>query len=141
MTVVVVRTTQPATGGAGGGGDVTPDAVNWGNITTSPSGSGLGHNSNQTISGIDATILISAEWSGTAEGCWFKNGAQAAGFTGGQADVNASNGDVLYFSMDVSGAVGSGKFESGTVTVKNYSDTPGSPTTLDTFTYSLIYIP
>lgn len=141
MTIVVVRTTQPATGGAGGGSDVTPGAVNWGNITTSPPSSGQGHNSNQTISGIDTTILIRASWSGTAEGCWFKNGAQVGDFAAGAADVNASSGDALYFSMDVASTVGSGKFESGTVTVKNYSDTPGSPTTLDTFTYSLIYVP
>lgn len=107
-------------GSAGGGFDVTPNAVNWADI----SGATPQSNANQTISGIDATISISLGKTGSGILTYDLNGA---GFTAYSGAFNVTNGQTLRFQL-------SGAGTSGTVTVTNDSD--GS-TTLDTFTYSL----
>jgi len=100
--------------------DITPDAVNWANI----SGSGSGSNANQTITGITAPITISLSNSGGGFPSYDLNGA---GFSVYSGPFVVTNGQTLRFSVGGSPA-------SGTITVVNDTD---SSTTLDTFTYSL----
>lgn len=102
-----------------GGADLTPDAVNWADTSTTNPQS----NANQTITGIDAPITISTTNSGIGALLYDLNGA---GFTSYSAPFSVSNGQTLRWQLSGAGA--------GTITVKN--DSTGG-TTLDTFTYSL----
>lgn len=104
--------------------DPNPDAVNWADITGDADGSAK-LNANQTISGIDVTITITASNSGGAALSYSKNGG---GFTAYSGGISMSNGDTLRWG--VASASGS----SGTITVTNA--TTGA--TLDTFTYDLL---
>lgn len=104
-----------------GGTDVTPNAINWGNVSGDISGS----NSNQTFGGIDTNITVSWSYSGT--GSVTVLGVVNNG-SGAGSPVSIANGDTLRFSVSSGGAA------SGTVTVVNVSD---SSTTLDTFTVSM----
>lgn len=128
-----------------GGGDVTPTAVNWNNITNVGNlHLGIGHNlaSAQTLAAIDSPVQLKAAWTSTsaleAVGVWIKNGTAAGVPTATPAFVNASVGDVLYFWMTTAIVEDQGNFDTGTVTVTNESD---SAATLDTFTFSIQYVP
>lgn len=142
MTVCLIAPWTATNSGAGGGGsDVTPDAVNWANITTSPAGLGFGHNATQAITGIDTTIQVKAAWTSTssspAKGVWFKNGAMVGSYAPTPVTVSARSGDDLAFYMNCVTSSTSGNYDSGTVTVTNESD---SSTSLDTFTFTLQYV-
>lgn len=108
-------------GAAGSGFDVTPNAVNWVNI----SGAGSGSNANQTISGIDTSIEIAWSYSGTGVVNVLGDVNDGAGQ---MSPRTVSSGDTLSFTAS---SVAGG---SGTVTVVNNSD---GGATLDTFTVNL----
>lgn len=110
--------------------DVTPNAVDWTDIT----GGGAGTTNTQTISGINTTITLRIEsiYDGYGEFSIYINGTQfdltfdiqANGFS----NQSVNNGDQIYFSR--ASSFGSAE----TVTVKNASD---GNVVLDTFTISL----
>lgn len=104
-----------------GSADVTPNAVNWANTSTSDPQS----NANQTINGCDTSITISATNSGAGVLQYSLDGAAFVTYSG-PFSVNAQTGQTLRWQL--SGAT------SGTITVINDSD---ASTTLDTFTYAL----
>lgn len=101
--------------------DVTPDAVNWADI----SGSGFAANANQTISGIGTSISIGASLSGSGILSYSLNGGS---FTAYSTPISVSNSNTLRWQVDSISAV------SGTVTVTNQS---AGGATLDTFTYNI----
>ena len=107
--------------------DVTPNAVNWGNITGVLSGT----NANQTLNGTSASITISVTKSPIFDVGIIEYDLNGAGFVEYTAPfvVDSVTGQTLRFqvSTDLGAAA-------ATVTVKN--DTDGGAT-LDTFTYNL----
>ncbi|MEL6758505.1 MAG: hypothetical protein AAFP81_18910 [Pseudomonadota bacterium] len=110
--------------------DVTPNAVNWANI----SGAETASNANQTINGIDTAITLRIEYTATGApaailGASINGGAFNNVNSGNTITVN--NGDTVRFQVVAFGTAGS---VSGTVTVINQSD---GDATLDTFTYSV----
>lgn len=127
-----------------GGGDVTPAAVNWGNITNSGVNNGQGVNSAQTITGVNSPVTLQAAWTSlnsppySARGAWFKNGVLVSALADSPVSVNCVVNDSLYFYMSCSNALEEGNYDTGTVTVTNTSD---SGATLDTFTFTLQYTP
>lgn len=111
-------------GVAGRGGDITPDALNWANITGSTAGGNV--NADQTISGITVPIYLRASWTDTSHLTLYfvKNGGAPSLMT-----LNANfgpfwNGDTVHFYT------GSGSVSS-TVTIQNGNNPVGS---IDTFT-------
>lgn len=129
--------------GTSGGSDVTPDSLNWGNITATDTINGVGSNSGseQTLAGIDAQITLRAVWTSTssspAKGQWIKNGAAVQSVQASPVTVNVSLGDKVYFSMSARNSGTAGNYDSGTVTVTN--DTDGGAS-IDTFTFAVQYI-
>lgn len=110
--------------------DVTPDAVNWNDI----SGELVGYTNTVTISGINTVIQLqfnTSHTSGGAESYAYQlNGGSSVAFTNG-ATLNVSNGDTLLFAVShISGIADS----VGTVTIVNVTD---SNTTLDSFAYDV----
>ncbi len=142
--MAVVLFIQSYASGGGGGSDVTPDAVNWGNIASAQTGLGYATNEDteQLISGIDATIQIKAAWTSTssnpARGQWFKNGVAVQGATASPVYVNVANNDSLFFALYTAFTAPSGNYDTGIVTVTNESD---GGVTLDTFTFIAQYVP
>jgi hypothetical protein len=111
-------------GGKGGASDVTPNAVNWGNV----SGFSSQANANQTIDGITSSITISITDVGTGVLTYYRiNSGTYTLYTG---PFTVSNGQTLNFRCDAFPST----TPTGTITVRN--DSSGSAT-LDTFTYSL----
>lgn len=106
--------------------DVTPNAVNWANIGP---GNEPQNNANQTISGIDTTITLEANFTGSGLLYYSKNGG-AFTFIANGGQVSVANTDTLRWQV-ANAAPGS---VTGTVTITNESD--GSAT-LDTFTYNV----
>lgn len=108
-------------------GDKTPDAVNWANIGP---GNSPQTNANQTISGIDGSITLEVNYTGSGAALFYSidGGSFTPVANGGQFSV--SNGQTVrfQFTRTVTGT------SSGTVTVTNESDGSAS---LDTFTYSV----
>lgn len=127
------------------GGGVTPDAVNWANISAVETGV----NAAKSISGISQTILLRMAVSGVTLGN-FAFGTVAVivnGASAGNVSVGAGGGDTLDFSAPPEAeiyfsALGS-SFNDGwsldcTITVSYRSTGAGSfDTTLDTFTVAL----
>lgn len=118
-----------------GGGDVSPDAVNWANV-----GPGFSPqvNADQTISGISSSITVRATLSSGVYGAGakvfrvYKNGVLYNSITPADAatlDVTVSNGDTVHYE-GTKGAPGSGTSWGATVTVTAVE----AGTTLDTFT-------
>lgn len=105
-------------------GDVTPNAVNWANV----SGASPQANANQTVDGCSKSITLSATNSGSGA---LKYSLDGGAFTSylSPFSVDAAAGQTLRWQ--VVAAIGS---QSGTVTVKNDSD---GGTTLDTFNYTV----
>jgi len=140
MSTAVIQ----STGLAAGGGDVTPDAVNWGNlIAVGGAGSGYAANSEQAITGINSPIQLRATWtsssSSPARGAWARNGVPLTDYLASPVSVNTSiSGDVLSFMMTSLNTEGVGNYDTGTVTVTNESDGGAS---LDTFTFAIQYVP
>jgi hypothetical protein len=108
----------------GGRVDVTPNAVNWANV----SGVSPQANANQTIDGITSSISISLTGMDVNTLAYYRiNSGSYVLYT---APFSVSNGQTLNFQMQALPATS----PSGTITVRN--DSSGSAT-LDTFTYSL----
>jgi hypothetical protein len=112
-------------GGKSSAPDVTPNAVDWGNI----SGATSGTNANQTISGTSGNITISRTYVGAAEISYSLAGAAFTPYTA-PFSVNGLAGQTLRWQATTDGGIPA----SGTVTVRN--DSAGGAT-LDTFTVSL----
>jgi len=127
-------------GNAAGGGDVTPSAINWGNITVT-SGDGIEVNAAQTLAAITSPITLRATWTSTSTsptmGQWIKNGVAVQAPALSPVDVTASVGDQLAWQTYCAYTHPSGNYDTGTVTVTNRSD---SNATLDTFTYACQYV-
>lgn len=134
--VVVIQ----SSGFGAGGGDVTPSAINWGDISIT-SGSGIESNSAQTLAGINSPITLRATWTSSStsptKGRWFKNGVAVQTPQLSPVEVTASVGDQLYWQTYAGYTHPSGNYDTGTVTVTNRSD---SNATLDTFTYACQYV-
>ena len=110
--------------------DVTPNAVNWNNLST---GGSNATTNTQTISGIDTTISLQVNFTEDRDNYTlqaFVNGSGAAGPTNspGTLNFNVSNGDTVYFTAS------GGETRDSTATVINTSD---GNTTLDTFDIDL----
>lgn len=125
MASMIAIRAKKATGG--GGGDVTPNAVNW-NDVAAPGGS----TNTVTITGINTAIDLSISWTGypgTGSFNVYKNDSLTpladndSPFT-----LSVSNNDEIYF--DASGSL----VASISVTVTNASD---GNTVLDTFTINV----
>ena len=127
--LIISSITAGAFVASGASYDVTPDAVNWANVSVSSSSPATASNAIQTFTGIDAPITLEVTWTGTGVIKYSKNGgAWTSIATGG---ITVSVGDTLAFQASRTGSAGT---SSGTVTVKNLSESPD--TTLDTWTYS-----
>lgn len=126
MASMIAIRAKKATGG-GGGGDVTPNAVNW-NDVAAPGGS----TNTVTITGINTAINLSISWTGypgTGAFNVYKNDSSTSlADNGSPFTLSVSNNDEIYFyasSLDV-GTI--------SVTVTNASD---GDTVLDTFTMNV----
>lgn len=108
-----------------GGADVTPNAVNWGNI----SGTTSGTNANQTVNGCSTSITISMTYVGGADIEYSLDGAAFVAYTV-PFSVNAQTGQTLRWQATTDGGIPA----SGTVTIRNDSD---ASAVLDTFTVTL----
>lgn len=108
----------------GAGADVTPNAVDWANV----SGASPQANANQTISGIDVSITISLSDSGGFSG--FEYRLDSGSYVTYSVPFSVNDGQTLNFRVPglIPGT------NAGTITVVNDSD---ASTTLDTFTYSV----
>lgn len=118
------------------GSDVTPDALNWGNISQTGTGSAVSATTSAlAIAGIDTPITLRASWDTFGDGnrgAWVKNGVTQGGGSA-PLDVTVNVGDTLAFRMAlITGPTP--ESSSGTVTVTNVSD---SGAAIDTFTYNL----
>lgn len=139
-SVVVIQ----SNGIGGPGADVTPAAVNWGNISLTGT-TGLEDNSatQQTISAITAatSIQLKAAWTSTSssptKGYWVKNGVQDASPALTPVYVNATNSDILFFAVYDAYTSPAGNYDTGTVTVTNQSDGGAG---LDTFTFAVRFV-
>lgn len=137
--IVIVASAQ---GSAAGGSDVTPDALNWGNIAVTGVG---GYETNaatvQTLAGIDALITLNAAWTSSsaspARGQWIKNGAAVQAPSASPVTVTAKVGDQLYFAVYAAYTFPSGNYDTGTVTVTNLTDGGAA---IDTFTFAVQYV-
>lgn len=127
-------------GNAPGGGDVTPSAINWGDITVT-SGDGIETHTAQTLAGINSPITLRATWTSTSTsptmGQWIKNGVAVQAPALSPVEVTASVGDQLAWQTYCAYTHPSGNYDTGTVTVTNRSDSNAS---LDTFTYACQYV-
>jgi hypothetical protein len=107
------------------GADVTPDAVDWADI----SGTDIASNSNQTISGIFSSISIGLTITGNDDLEIIEYRINSGSYVTYSAPFNVSNGDTLNFQVStvLSSAAGS-------VTVTNQS---AGGATLDSFAYNV----
>lgn len=112
---------------SGGGGDVTPNAVDWDDVAA-PGGS----TNTVTITGINTAIDLSISWTGyPGVGAFdvYKNDSQTSlTDTGSPLTLSVSNNDEIYFYA------ASLLVASISVTVTNASD---GDTVLDTFTINV----
>jgi hypothetical protein len=114
------------------GGDKTPDALNWANIS---GGTGADRsNADQTFTGITRPIQVTASWgagqplqSGTLY--YVKNGAAKVAITNNAPFGPFVNNDTCHFVIN--GPTAGGPL---TVTIQNYEFGTGS---IDTFTVTL----
>ena len=117
------RVARAAAGG--GGGDVTPNAVNW-NDVAAPGGS----TNTVTITGINTAINLSISFTGYEIGAFnvYKNDSETSlADEGSPFTLSVSNNDQIYFYAST------GMTQTISVTVTNASD---GNTVLDTFTIS-----
>ena len=119
---MVVSATLATVGGAAPA-DVTPNAVNWPDISATASGA----TGTQTIDGINTAITISASDSGAIGVLSYS--VAGASFTAYSGPFSISDGETLnwYVSTINNDAI-------GTITVSNDSD---AGATLDTFNYNI----
>lgn len=128
-TLAINNVTAGTFAGSGAGADVTPDAVNWANVSVTSSSPASVSNAAQTISGISTSIVLTITYTGSGVIKYGQNGGALTTISSG-GTITVSSGDTLYFNASRTGGAGT---DSGTVTVTNTSD---SSTVLDTFTYS-----
>lgn len=125
MASMIAIRAKKATGG--GGGDVTPNAVNW-NDVAAPGGS----TNTVTITGINTAIDLSISWTGypgTGAFDVYKNDSSTSlSDNGSPFTLSVSNNDEIYFYVSGSAVA------SISVTVTNASD---GNTVLDTFTMNV----
>jgi hypothetical protein len=109
--------------------DVTPNAVNWGDCVDTVNG--IGTNSNQTISGITSSINLYWVRSGDANitVSYSKNNGSYTTIAQ-NTNFSVSNNDTIKWQVQTF----SGTAQSGTITVRNASDSNAS---LDTFNYNV----
>jgi hypothetical protein len=108
-----------------GNQDVTPNAVNWANISSASSPAA---NANQTVNGCSRSITISAANSGSGF-LEYRLDSGSYVIYSAPFSVNALAGQTLNWRISAfAGTV------TGTITVTNDSD---ASTTLDTFTYDV----
>ena len=123
-SMIVVKTKKTS---SGGGSDVTPNAVNW-NDVSAPGGS----TNTVTITGINTAINLSISWTGypgTGAFDVYKNDSPISlPDEGSPYTLSVSNNDEIYFSAS------SIAVASISVTVTNASD---GNTVLDTFTINV----
>lgn len=121
-----------------GGSDVTPAAVNWGDIAiTGPTGIENNSASAQTITAIDATITLKVTLGGGGRVAWFKNGV-SGGLSETSSSVSVNSGDALYVQVSARPSPSTeGGYVTGTATVTNESD---GAAVLDTFTYEAQFV-
>lgn len=110
--------------------DVTPNAVNWADMSATSDFTVIGENGNQTISGIDINISLRVSWSGTplTYVSIIVNGSSS--FITNGSTKTVSPGDTVRFQAGY-GSIGTAI---GTFTITNASD---GEAVLDTFNYSL----
>ena len=106
--------------------DVTPNAVNWANISSASSPAA---NANQTVNGCSRSITISAANSGSGILSYRLDSGSSTPYSA-PFSVDAAGGQTLNWQV----AATLGNTVTGTITVTNDSD---SSTTLDTFTYDV----
>lgn len=116
-------------GAAAGGGDVTPNAVNWADIT---SVIGVGSNANQTLAGVSSGILLHFDvtistGTGTLE--YDVNDGTPVAFVDNDT-LTWLLGQTLSFTATQSGGIGF----TGSVSVKNAS---AGMVELDSFTFDV----
>lgn len=110
-----------------GNSDTTPNAVNWGNIGPVATS---GTNANQTITGCDRSITLSASGVGVGVTLQYSLAGGAFATYSAPFSVDAAAGQTLRWQV---AAILPGT-QTGTITVTNDSD---GGATLDTFTYSV----
>jgi len=119
MAVVIVASAQ---GNAAGGGDVTPAAIDFDNLTVT-SGDGIEVTNEVTFTGLSSPITVRAAWSSTSssptEAQWLKNSAsvQSPQFTSIEATI--INNDKLKWATYAAYTHPSGNYDTGTVIVTN----------------------
>lgn len=122
-------------GGWSGGDDVTPNAVNWTDIT----GEGVGTTNTQTISGINTSIILRVEYTGNTSITGNLANVSVNG-TEYQMDSDLENNGFYIFTVNNGDSIFFrfisffGIITPQTVTIKNSSD---SNSILDTFTVQL----
>lgn len=120
------------------GGDVTPDAVNWGNLAVTVPYIGRETTANQTISGITSTIQVKITLDSGGDVGWAKNNVEGDVYPT-SSTVAVNNGDQLYIIVSAEPTPATtGAYYSGAYSVTNESD--GSAV-LDTGTYAVQFIP
>lgn len=111
-----------------GQGDVTPDAIDWGNISDTASPIATATTTTETFTGISAPIDVRVTYTGSYLAVTYSlNGGGGTTLNSGDT-ISIVNNDTLAFTFSANAST------SGTATVINDSD--GS-TTLDTFTVTL----
>ena len=109
---------------AGGGVDVTPNAVDWNDVVSAVSAT----TNTVTITGINTAINLSISYTGYSVGAFdvYKNGTEFSLTENNPETLSVSNNDQVYFFYP-----GPGEESTVSVTVTNASD---GNTVLDTFT-------
>ena len=128
----IIASSRPRVAAGGGGGDVTPDAVNWNDVS---GGYGfLLYTNTVTVTGISTAINLTISWSGNEIGSF---GISING--GSLIDLEAEGGSPRTFSISNNDTIRFGAsiiagIKVITVTVTNASD---GNAVLDTFTMTV----
>jgi hypothetical protein len=143
MIIPSQHASRVARAAGGGGGDNTPNAVNWADVTTSAGSKPVGYRyaySAQQITGVDTSITLRTVFTTTSYvGLYYKvqststvpastSAPTSNGYTNilHNGTITVSNNEYVVFST-----VGAGSNTNSVITVNNTSD---SNATLDTFT-------
>jgi hypothetical protein len=140
FNLLVGSTAQQSAGGSGGGGgggtDVTPDSMTGDYSNISSLSTGVGSTEDAEVSGIDTTINLYYELSGTSGGgivtySYRINSGSWIPLTQGSGNTfSVTNLDTVGWRVVTTEFT----TQSGTITMKNGSD---GDATLDTFTYAV----
>jgi hypothetical protein len=109
--------------------DFTPNAVNWGDCVDTING--IGTNSNQTIDGITSSInLYWVRSGGSNITVYYSKNNGSYTIIAQNTNFSVSDGDTIKWQVQTF----SGTAQTGTITVRNASDSNAS---LDTFNYNV----